>query len=84
MFIRYGSKSLISKMEYADVLEKAHKSNLQKLLEEFGAQRMEEIHTIYEAIKNAHEGSARIRDYVPILAYRTAKEELSGPRENRA
>lgn len=59
-----------------DILEKSHKTNLQRLIEEFGAGRREEICSIYSGMRDASEQQARIKDYTPIFVYRNARDCL--------
>lgn len=63
-------------METTDVLEKAHKSNIEKLLEEFGLNRKAEIVETYNNMRNSADRSAKIRDFTPIFLYRTLREAL--------
>jgi len=59
-----------------DILQKAHKTNIQKLLEEFGHARGEEIHRLYGKMCADCETNARIKDYSPIFVYRSVKDAL--------
>ncbi|MFZ2456735.1 MAG: hypothetical protein WAX07_09690 [Candidatus Altiarchaeia archaeon] len=63
-------------METTDVLEKAHKGNVDKLLEEFGQNRKNEILETYNNMRKSAEKSAKIRDFTPIFLYRTLREAL--------
>ena len=60
-----------------DILQKAHKTNIQRLLEEFGHARGEEIHRLYGKMCADCETNARIKDYSPIFVYRSVKDALS-------
>jgi len=60
----------------SETLEKAHKTNIQKLLEEFGETRTEEIHNLYEYVRFSDENNARIHDFLPIIVYRTVRDSL--------
>lgn len=63
-------------METTDVLEKAHKNNIERLLEEFGEDRKAEIVKTYTNMRLSAERSAKIRDFTPIFLYRTLREAL--------
>lgn len=63
-------------MDTADVLEKAHKSNVERLLEEFGEHRKDEILETYNDMRFSAEKSAKIREFTPIFLYRTLRETL--------
>jgi hypothetical protein len=63
-------------LETTDVLEKAHKSNIEKLLEEFGQNRKKEILETYNNMRYSADRSAKIRDFTPIFLYRTLREAL--------
>jgi hypothetical protein len=67
---------LYNKLETTDVLEKAHKSNIDRLLEEFGQHRKNEILETYNNMRRSTERSAKIRDFTPIFIYRTLREAL--------
>lgn len=59
-----------------DILQKAHKTNIQRLLEEFGDARGEEIQKVYSVVRDDCEANARIKDYSPIFVYRNVKDLL--------
>lgn len=63
-------------MDTSDVLEKAHKGNIDRLLEEFGDNRKKEILETYTNMRLSAEKSAKIREYTPIFLYRTLREAL--------
>lgn len=63
-------------MDTSDVLEKAHRNNIEKLLEEFGENRKKEITETYANMRMSAEKSARIREFTPIFLYRTLREAL--------
>ncbi|MBN2250631.1 MAG: hypothetical protein JW724_00970 [Candidatus Altiarchaeota archaeon] len=58
----------------ADVTEKAHKTNIQRLVEEFGQENGERIQYLYRNTKLSDENNARVRDFVPIFVYRAVRE----------
>ncbi len=60
----------------SETLEKAHKTNIHKLLEEFGETRKEEIHSTYDYVRFSDENNARIHDFLPIFVYRAVRESL--------
>lgn len=61
----------------SEILEKAHKTNISRLLEEFGDEKKEEILYLYENKRAESEQKARILDYVPIFVYRAVRETLT-------
>jgi hypothetical protein len=63
-------------LETTDVLEKAHKSNIEKLLDEFGLNRKNEILETYNNLRNSTDRNAKIRNYTPIFLYRTLRDAL--------
>jgi len=63
-------------LDTIDVLEKAHKSNIERLLEEFGENRKKEIVETYTNMRLSAEKNAKIRDFTPIFIYRTLREAL--------
>ena len=63
-------------MDTADILEKAHKSNIERLLEEFGARRKDEILEAYNSMRHSTERNAKIQEFTPIFLYRTIRETL--------
>jgi hypothetical protein len=63
-------------LDTTDVLEKAHKSNVERLLEEFGVRRKDEILETYDKMRFSAERNAKIRDFTPIFLYRTIREAL--------
>lgn len=65
----------------ADILEKAHKTNIERLTEEFGEEKKEKILDIYRGKRVETETSAKVNDYVPIFIYRTVRDLLMA--ENR-
>jgi hypothetical protein len=67
----------MDKPNNSETLEKAHISNIERLIKEYGAHRHEEIKTLYRKIRSADESKARIRDFVPIFCYRKTKETLT-------
>jgi len=60
----------------SDVAEKAHRTNIEKLLEEFGEGRREEIRYVYQNVKSENENTAKIRDFAPIFIYRAVRDAL--------
>jgi hypothetical protein len=67
----------MNKINSSETLEKAHKSNIERLIKEYGAHRHAEISGVYKKIRHADESTAKIRDFVPIFCYRKVKEALS-------
>ena len=60
----------------ADILEKAHKTNIERLTEEFGKGKKDEILYIYENKRAESESDAKVNDYVPIFLYRAVRDVL--------
>lgn len=65
------------KPNISETLEKAHKTNIERLIKEYGAHRYEEITTIYKKIRSTDEKNAKILDFIPIFCYRKTKEVLA-------
>jgi len=66
----------MDKPAISDTLEKAHKTNVERLLLEFGEKRTEEIRLLYQRIRLSDERSAKVKDFIPVIAYRTVREIL--------
>ena len=67
----------MNKINPTETLEKAHKSNIERLVKEYGAHRHEEITTLYKKIRNTDETKAKIKDFIPIFCYKKTKETLT-------
>jgi hypothetical protein len=67
----------MNKVDNSGTLEKAHTSNIERLVKEYGAHRHEEIKSAYRKIRSADESKARILDFVPIFCYRKVREALT-------
>ncbi len=59
-----------------NTIEMAHKTNIERLLEEFGDDHEDEINRAYNTQRSFEESGAKIRDFIPIFTYRTVKELL--------
>lgn len=58
------------------VIEKAHKTNIEKLVFEFGESLRDKIMEVYSEVREAEEKFARISDFTPIFIYKHAREAL--------
>jgi len=60
-------------MAELNVIESAHRTNIGRLIDEFGESYESEITKLYSAQREADESSARINDFIPIFTYRTVR-----------
>lgn len=67
-------------LDNSETIEKAHQTNIERLIDEFGVNRREEIVRFYETARNRDEQDARIMDYLPIFVYRTVRSILTEKR----
>jgi hypothetical protein len=58
------------------VIESAHRTNIERLVSEFGENYESEITELYVTQRKAEENSARITDFTPIFTYRTVRDFL--------
>ncbi|MEA1924746.1 MAG: hypothetical protein U9M95_02650 [Candidatus Altiarchaeota archaeon] len=63
-------------MNQPNNLEQIHKTNIERLIEEFGEEHVEEIEKLYTARRSFEESDAKIRNFIPIFAYRTVREKI--------
>ncbi len=63
-------------MAELNVIESAHRTNIRRLIDEFGGDHESEIMKLYNTQREAEERSARIIDFIPIFVYRTVREVL--------
>ena len=63
-------------MAELNVIESAHRTNIERLIDEFGEGYESEITELYSTQREAEESSARINDFIPIFVYRTVREVL--------
>ncbi|MCK4492281.1 MAG: hypothetical protein KAU03_06630 [Candidatus Altiarchaeales archaeon] len=63
-------------MDKPDTMKRVHKTNIERLLDEFGGHRLEEINKVYNAQRSSDESNARIQDFMPIFTYRAVRENL--------
>ncbi|RLI91090.1 MAG: hypothetical protein DRO89_04645 [Candidatus Altiarchaeales archaeon] len=59
-----------------NVIESAHRTNIRRLIDEFGEDYESEIMRLYNTQRKVEERSARITDFIPIFVYRTVREVL--------
>ncbi|HDH41331.1 MAG TPA: hypothetical protein ENG12_02855 [Candidatus Altiarchaeales archaeon] len=63
-------------MDKLNTIERVHKTNIERLVEEFGEEQMEEINKLYNTQRSSEESNAKIRDFIPIFTYRAVREIL--------
>ncbi len=56
---------------------RAHIENIDKLVEEFGESKREEVMRVYETVKTDLENKAELTQFLPIFAYRMARGRLT-------
>lgn len=63
-------------MAEISVIEGAHRTNIERLIDEFGEDWRGEILDLYTTHRTEEENNARINDFTPIFVYRAVKEAL--------
>ncbi|OYT41252.1 MAG: hypothetical protein B6U86_02760 [Candidatus Altiarchaeales archaeon ex4484_43] len=63
-------------MAKLDIIESVHRTNIRRLIDEFGEDHESEIMRLYNTQREAEERSARITYFIPIFVYRTVREVL--------
>lgn len=63
-------------MDKLATIERVHKTNIKRLVEEFGDEQMDEIERVYNTHRFSDESDAKIQDFIPIFTYRTVRENL--------
>lgn len=66
-----------------DSLEGSHRSSIDKLVEEFGTEEKEEIKMIYSKQKDILEKDAKIKNFVPVFAYKITRQILRAEHEDK-
>ncbi|MBN2014232.1 MAG: hypothetical protein JW778_03540 [Candidatus Altiarchaeota archaeon] len=63
-------------MAELNVIESAHRANIDRLIDEFGENNRDEILGLYMNQRENEESNARITDFTPIFVYRAVREAL--------
>ncbi|MEA3254453.1 MAG: hypothetical protein U9Q22_01295 [Candidatus Altiarchaeota archaeon] len=63
-------------MDKLATLERVHKTNIERLVKEFGDERIPEIERLYNTHRFSDESDAKIQDFIPIFTYRAVRETL--------
>ena len=64
-------------MAEAGNTERVHKTNIERLIEEFGQEHQVGITSLYDSMRLSTESNVKIKDFTPIFLYRTVRESFS-------
>ena len=57
-------------------LESVHRNSVDRLVREFGSDKDSEINQLYNIHRDQLEIGAKLHDFIPVLAYRQARDYL--------